>query len=373
MDQPDNTLLTSLAAALTSSARVTVLGQRRQLRFEDAHGRARRLDAALLLRMADGQQLELAIEENQRAYPRDVRLAAEQLLAYVNAPSTAASPVPVRPLLAAGYLSEGSRRDLRQAGLNYYDASGTLYFHHGTCLVDIERPAKTPPERRTGSIFSGAREQVVHAALKHWHDTAGDEFVAGAQLALLADTSGYTVSKTLQHMEEQDWLETTGSGPTQRRRLRRPAALLDAWAAAWKARSEARSRWYGFLPADIADAISQALADEPGWALTGSAAANLQLPHLTRVDRALVIVPPGSSENFAQKLKLRRAETGSNVVLVERTGAALLFASRSPAQPSLRLASPFVQYLDLLDGVGRNKELAVEFRQRWLKMETSDA
>lgn len=372
MANPEGKLLTFLSEALTSSAKLTVLDQRTGIRFED-DGRTRELDAALSLRMPDGQQLQLAVEANRTAYPRDVRMAAELLRAYVNGRAAATSHLPVLPLVAAEYLSEGSRKDLRKAGINYFDASGTLYFHHGTWLVDIERPAKNPPARRIGSIFTGAREQVVHAMLKHWHDTVGAEFVSGAELAQMAKTSAYTVSKTMQGLEQQDWVQTTGSGPTQRRRLCQPAALLDAWAAVWKARSEPRSRWYGFAPGDIAGAISEGLADQPGWAITGAAAANMLVPHLTRIDRAVVIVPPGTSDDLAGKLKLQRVDTGANVLLVERAGASLLFADELRDHPGLRLASPFVQYLDLLDGVGRNKELAAEFRKRYLKIEESDA
>ncbi len=42
-----------------------------------------------------------------------------------------------------------------------------------------------------------------------------------------------------------------------------------------------------------------------------------------------------------------------------------------PDMPGARFASRFIQYLDLLDGYGRNKELAAEFRKVALGMRAS--
>jgi len=365
----DSDLVAALLEALTSATQLHCLARRDGVRFRDEHEDARELDAALQVRMPDGQVLELAIETRRTAYPRDVRLAVEQLRAYEGSRTEAAPQVPVLSVVAADHLSQGSREALRKAGINYFDTSGTLHFHHGTWLVDIERAPQALPGRRIGSVFSGAREQVVHAMLMHWHRTAGRDFISGAELAQMAGTSAYTVSKTMQEMERQDWVQSTGAGPTQRRRISRPAELLDAWAAVWAARSEVRSRWYGFAPEGITSALAKGLVERNGWVLTGAAAANLLVPTLTSVDRAVVVVPPGKGKDWAEGLKLKPADKGANVVFVEREGAALLFAEELPDHPGLRAASPFVQYLDLLDGVGRNKELAAEFRQRYLKLE----
>jgi predicted metal-binding protein len=68
-------------------------------------------------------------------------------------------------------------------------------------------------------------------------------------------------------------------------------------------------------------------------------------------------------------LKLKPAEKGPNVVLIERSGASWLFPDTHPERPGSKFVSRFIQYLDLLDGVGRNKELAREFRRAVLNIE----
>ena len=365
----ESRLATELLQTLAAATDLQLLDQRERVAFRDEGNHAGEIDLAAHVRMPDGQELVLAIEFKRSAYPRDVRLAVERLRAYQQSLAADSPLLPVLPLVAAEHLSDGSRGRLRQAGVNYFDSTGTLFFKHSTWVVDIERASKSAPARRIGSIFAGAREQVVHAMLHHWSRTRGDAYVSGAELAQLAATSAYTVSKTMQEMERHDWVQTQGSGPTQRRRLREPAALLDAWAEAWSRRSEARSRWYGYAPEGVVRPIADALVDHAGWALTGAAAANILVPHLSRVDRATFIVPPHCSEDWADELKLKRADQGANVVFIEREGAALLFVDEPRDRPGLYLASPFVQYLDLLDGVGRNKELALELRHRTLRID----
>ena len=178
----------------------------------------------------------------------------------------------------------------------------------------------------------------------------------------------------MQELERQDWIESVGMGPTQRRRLRAPAGLLDAWAAAWQQRRETVTRCYAYAPppGGIVDTMIERLAGRHGWAITGAAAANTILPYITRVDRVEIMVPPGMSQVCANDLKLSQAEKGSNVILIERKGASLMFLDEHPERKDSRFASPFIQYLDLLDNYGRNKELANEYRRRVLDLGDKD-
>lgn len=225
---------------------------------------------------------------------------------------------------------------------------------------------------RHDSVFDAEQEQVVHALLEHWRREGSDAQVSGAALAGMAGTSPSTVSTTLEELERQAWVDVIGSGPTPSCRVRRPERLLDAWAQAWKDRlpTEKRTRWYAYAsgPGGIVGHMLERLSGRPGWAMTGAGAANALIPHLTSVDRVSIIVPPGVSEEWASDLKLQPVDKGANVTFIERSGASLMFGDTHPHRPGSRIASHLVMYLDLLDGVGRNKELAAEFRSRALKL-----
>ena len=372
MQNMEQLLVSEFLTALGSSADFELVKQESNVEYRTAEGGRGELDAFVSVRPPGStKEMELAVEAKRVMYPRDVRKVAEQLAAYA-AVARATGTKSTTGVVVAEHLTEGAREALREAGLNYFDLSGTLYFRHGTWLIDIERPSKPALTRRVNTVFSGAREQVVHALLMQWWKTGGEEWVSGVELAQMAQTSGFTVSTTLQELEQNEWVESTGSGPTQRRRVFNPSGLLNAWAHAWRQRlhKERRTPWYGYAGKHgIVDLVLSGLAGQDDWALTGAAAANMVVPHLTAVDRAMVIVQPDSAEAWAKRLKLQPAEKGSNVVFVERSGAALQLCGERPEHPGARFASPFVQYLDLRDGVGRNQELATEFRRQVLKIE----
>jgi hypothetical protein len=369
MANPPSLLLEEFSVAFERATGLVLSQQELEVPFD--HDSRRRLDARFALQIPNGKKYEIALEALQDAYPRNVRYASEHLSAYNLARKKGDEAI---PFVIAEHLSPGSREFLRKLGINYYDASGTLYFHHLTWLIDVEKSPKSRPPRRPAVLFTGAREQVIHAVFMHWSATKGKEFISGADLATLAATSTYTVSQTMQELERQDWVESIGKGPTQRRRLRAPADLLDAWGTAWQQRRETVMRCYAYAshPGGIVDTMTERLAGRHGWAITGAAAANAVLPHLTRVDRVEIIIPPGMGRVWAKDLKLSPAEKGPNVILIERQGASLMFLDTHLERKNLFFASPFIQYLDLLDSYGRNKELAKEYRHHVLDIGDKD-
>lgn len=146
--------------------------------------------------------------------------------------------------------------------------------------------------------------------------------------------------------------------------------MLDAWAAQWHSRNTSVSRWYRWSASteDTLRLINQRVGDRSGILLTGAAAANQITPWLTSIDRVDLIVPPGSTDDIALALELKPAEQGSNFTLIERSGASTLFTQPGQANVPLSQASPYILYLDLLDGRGRNKELAQHLRETLLKI-----
>jgi hypothetical protein len=336
----------------------------------DADAGQQKVDVLVHAHLGNEEQASvLLIEAKESVYPRDAQRLLEQFISRAQC-----SPVSREvPVVVATHLSEASKKLLREGHVNFFEVnSGALFYRHGLRHIDIQRQSSEPAERKIRSVFNGAREQVVHALLEHWRREGSDAWVSGAELAAMAGTSAFTVSTTMQELERQAWVDVTGAGPTLRRRLNHPERLLDAWAQVWKQRlpKESRTRWYAYAsgPGGIVDLMLERLADREGWAMTGAGAANAVIPHLTAVDRVSIIVPPGIGKEWAAGLKLEPAEKGANVTFIERTGASLMFADTHPERPGSCFASRFVMYLDLLDGVGRNKELAAEFRRRALNL-----
>lgn len=331
----------------------------------DTKDRFNRLDALLRVQSFGGE-LHIAVNVMKTAFPRDMRQAVWILEQYRRAKGNDDCIL----MVIAQYLSPGARSVLREHGVGYYEASGSLYLRYGSSVMDIQRKAEKRPAPHITSIFTGAREQVIHCLLNstRWQR---DEWLTGSEIAELAQTSGFTVSQTLSELERLEWVASQGGGRSFRRQVIRPGNLLDAWADVWRTRKFQRTSWYLYTarPELLPLAITEKLNAEglEDWALTGAAAANMLAPLLTSVQTADLIVPPGMTSRYVAALCLEPADTGINVRITEADGAAPLFRELH-SESQISVASPFIQYLDLQDGRGRNKELAAHLREIVLKI-----
>ena len=346
-----------VAAALVDATGFALVGvSTKAVSAEDK----RRLPVVTL--QADKRNVDIVVRVVRHAYPRDVREAVWQLESSLAPGTTKRNQI---PMLVAESLSPGAKALLRERGVAYFEPDGCLYLRWRHWLVNIEREKRQPAKARVMPLFTGARENAVHALLM-----SRGAWITGAELALRAQTSSYTCSVVLQELEKREWCEASGAGRTLRRRLVEPGLLLDAWAEQWvlARRKTPTSHWYSFaqhpdqLMRQVAEGIKHAGVPTP-WAFTGAAAANLYAPLLTHVDRVDVVIPPGQTEAFASALRLEPADQGSNVTLMERDGASTLFR-HDFMQDQSYLSSPFILYLDLQNGHGRNKELAQKVREK---------
>ena len=314
------------------------------------------LDCLMHIVSSNGRR-RLAIEMLRQAYPRDIRDAAWHLQSFMKDNDEANDII---LMVVAEHLSEGAKDDLRHHQLAYFETSGTFYLRHKEWLIDIQRSSKRASRRGALALFTGAREQVILTLLVEHRN-----FRSGLELAEMSMTSTYSVSTVLTELERREWIESEGSGRTLRRRLSKPAELLNAWAEVWTQRKETKTKWhcYASNPANLIEQLADKIDAEPleSGVFTGAVAANRVVPHLTRTDTIDMIIPPGEAKFYANVLWMKPVDKGANVTLIERSGVSTMFAKKDPASRAL-LANPFILYLDLLDGKGRNKELAEQLR-----------
>ncbi|MFV3332917.1 type IV toxin-antitoxin system AbiEi family antitoxin [Pseudomonas sp. NY15437] len=314
-------------------------------------------DALLTLKSMEGS-VQVAVEVVRNAYPRDIQRAVWVL---DEATKTTHDQDHIR-LVAAETLSPGAKQSLKERGIAYFEKSGSLYLRSKGWLINIAHPSKGPSRPETISLFTDAREGVVHALLMHAH-----QWLTGAELAEMAHTSPYTCSVVLKELERREWCDSMGGGRTLRRRLVEPGKLLDAWAEDWRLRAEVKTRGYLFVEnrKNLLREVSELIHEKDisgECILSGAAAANAYAPLLTEADMVDLVVHPGMTKALIETLKLKPTTKGANVQIVERDHSAFLFTQTFNDQCSL--ASPFVLYLDLLDGRGRNKELAQYIREK---------
>ncbi|HKS14915.1 MAG TPA: type IV toxin-antitoxin system AbiEi family antitoxin [Pseudomonas sp.] len=358
--EPEQQVLDEIAASL-----VEAIGPDAQVSL-DAEHLSRVSKTSRLSEVVDGmlrvttpdKSLDVYIKVIANGYPRDIREAVSRLDLCLVAHGSAGNAI---GMVAARTLSPGAKHALKALGVAFYEVGGSLYLQHGHWRINIEKLTRAAGKDRALDLFTEARENVVHALLSH-----EGEWLSGAQLAQLAHTSPYTCSLVLQELKLREWTAEAGGGPTKRRKLAQPRQLLDAWATDWQGRKSPETKWHTFVenPAQLISHLAGQLAEHSvdfPWAFTGAAAANAVAPLLTSTQGAEIIVPAGYMEVMAKLLNLKPVTKGGNVTLMERQEASLLFRHQ-PTGQSGYIASPYILYLDLLNGRGRNKELAEHIR-----------
>ncbi|EIV2084537.1 hypothetical protein ORL97_17455 [Klebsiella michiganensis] len=304
------------------------------------------------------------VETRKQAYPRDIMHALWGFKIFYKEYKHATNVV---PMFVADLISEGAREFLRENKIGYYELGGTLFIKHKHILIDVQRPRKKNASSGVIDLFSDAREMVVHALLQ-----SHGQWFSGEELSALSGTSSYTVSGVLKELERREWIEKTSEGGrAQRRRLIQPGNLLDSWVDAIKLRK--KKKFYGYFfasdPVDCVKKIEQRVRksnEKLDWALTGALAANHASPLLTGVNVAEIIVPVDKVDMFAESTGIKYAEKGYNVIVNEWAPAGMQFIKDD--NEGFPVASDFIQYLSLLDGKGRNAELAEQFRREILEI-----
>ena len=227
--------------------------------------------------------------------------------------------------------------------------------------VYIDKPPPKTLAKSVRSLFSGRRAQVLHTLLVHHQDWFGVN-----ELAHQAMASPATASQVLTELERFDWLVSRGQGPSKKRHLREPAALLDAWVKQLASIRPPNLRRY-YVPALKADTLLERVgevfdAHDAGYAISHEAAAQRYSPFLSSVSQVRTRLLIGSNADDAiGDLGARIVNEGANLAIIEaKSPGELLFREQVGG---IWLASPVQVYLDLLRGEGRSKEMAGHLRK----------
>lgn len=318
-----------------------------------------RHDTQIDLQVA-GKSFILLIEAKKAVYPRDVRQVLWQLREASHG-QTKGQDKEQLSLMVAESISPGAKELLRDERVGYYDSGGSLYLPAPGAYVYIDKPPPKTLAKSVRSLFSGRRAQVLHTLLVHHQDWFGVN-----ELSQQAMASPATASQVLTELERFDWLVSRGQGPSKKRHLREPAALLDAWVKQLASIRPPNLRRY-YVPALKADTLLERVgevfdAHDAGYAISHEAAAQRYSPFLSSVSQVRTRLLIGSNADDAiGDLGARIVNEGANLAIIEaKSPGELLFREQVGG---IWLASPVQVYLDLLRGEGRSKEMAEHLRK----------
>ncbi len=348
-----------------------------------------------------GTKFRVNVEVKTRVFPRDAR---EQLGKW-KLFSSEHRAKGEHFLVAADEISPGARELLVEQGVGYFEPSGGFCLPFPGAYIFIDPPAASRSERAVpagpGSrldLFTEARVPVLHAML-----LAPDENCSVQKLAYTSGVSAATVSKLLTSMELEEWVESTGAGPSKTRRLIKPGHLLDAWAQ-FNAQREARggpgsmhdSMKRLFVPSvrktaelllvvreafndvlrnssEAGDGLADYLLYVPSgqnmlYQVTAEAAAAHYAPFLTNWPALTLRAYPGVADYLVRFLTqtkgAKEVQQGANLQLVHNDLSSLRLVHN---QDVMTYASPVQTYLDLLSQPGRAADAARHLREQVLK------
>lgn len=329
--------------------------------FDVPAGTPQRFDAIIDVE-SGGRRLQLLVEAKSEAYPRDIRELIWQFYSPLaqQAPQNRGAMV---PFIAARSISNGARDLLRSERIGYYDLGGSLFIPAKDFYVFIDRP---PPKRarRIVSIFEGQKARTIMTLFAF-----GDEWVGVTELAKLANVSPATASATLGAMEQHDWVEAQGSGPSKVRSLRNRKALVDEWAAYVVQQKPAKAARY-YVPTPTADDLCRKLDQacrsfDVLYAITGEAAAQLYSPYLSSISQVRCRIAPGRAEGrVLEQIEARPVAEGWNLEVIESKGSSDIIVGDEI--DGIAVAPPLQVYLDLLQSGGRAKDMAAHLRAETL-------
>lgn len=352
-------LISRFQRTLESLPRTTVTEVRRGVRL---NGGSSFLGADAILRVeASGKPMTLLVEAKRTVYPRDARQTVWQLRKLQKALSESEGLNDVLPVLISNSLSEGARDFLRDESIGYFEEGGSLFLAKGELYILLERPSSKKVARATGAIFSGRRSQVLLALLQAPHSWSSVN-----KLSEKALVSTATVSQVLTDLEKREWALSRGSGPHKERQLQDPRGLLDAWSRHIVELPRPRATPYfvpSLKPEELMQRINQ-LCKERGatYAITGEWAAQIYSPFLSSISQVRCRFPNDQPiKVLAAELDAREVTEGSNFEVIETKSYGYLLFSEE--HRGIRLASPIVVYLDLLQNGGRAKEMAEHLRR----------
>lgn len=279
-----------------------------------------------------GTRTPILIQFKQRVSSAQAHQLVASSMAHPNIPM----------LLVAGEATAAAKEILTANSVGYVDGLGNMQLELPGLLLRLAgagRPhALKPPAR-----LSGKSSLVVQAMLlepeRDWHVR---------DLVERTKVSAGLAHRVLTRLEDEGVVESTGSGPTRKRRIANATAMLDLWA---EEHTDQLVRTRAYLLAQSAESLVTSLASaldrtRTDYALTGAAAASALAPFVTAVPVTDVWISSRASiKDVIESSGATQVREGANLVFLQAKddGPLAFREQRSGAW----MANIFRLYIDL--------------------------
>jgi hypothetical protein len=327
---------------------------RTSLRFEP-FGRHRIFDALLEVCAPDGACSTLLLEAKNRAEPKDVPRIIDQLMRYRQLPGEKEESTPV---LVAPFLSARTRERLEEFGVGYADLTGNIRvaLNHPALFVQASGAERDPRrEERPARTLKGAKAGRVVRALCDFTPPVGVRELAGR-----SGVDPSYVSRVFTLLEKEDLIRRESRGPVTDVDWR---ALIRRWTQDYSLFGSNRTSTY-LEPRGLGSLLRKLRGSDLRYAVTGSLGSASVAPVASA---RLAVLFVDDMDDAAERLDLRPAEAGANVILAEPFD--LVVYERSREQEGISYVALSQNAADLLTSPGRGPNEAEELMDWMAKNE----
>ncbi|MFO7944124.1 MAG: type IV toxin-antitoxin system AbiEi family antitoxin [Anaerolineales bacterium] len=287
--------------------------------------------------------IHLVVETKTNGQPRYTREAVNQLLVALDEFDENAYGVFIAP-----YISPTSADICKENNIGYVDLAGNCYLSFSTVFIRKEgNPNPYTEKNPLQSLFNPKSERILRVLL-----TAGPKEWKVAELAEEANVSLGLVSNVKTYLNDQEWLDAQTIGF----RLTKPFELLEAWTENYSYQRNQVREYYSLQEVGEVEAqllrVCQDLDLRCG--LSGFSGGS-RYATAVRYHRAMAYVE-GEIDSVVSSLKLKRVDSGANVVLLTPYDEGVFYASQE--RDGDLVVSPIQTYLDLMSIPGRGEEAA---------------
>ena len=293
----------------------------------------------------------LACEIKAEGFPKYLRLAAKQLKMFLGNDKS------LYPVIIAPFISEEGRALCKEEGIGFLDLSGNCFLSFNDTYIEVKgNPNRYSTDKKVISIFKGKSSRILRVLLhrpnRRW---------TLRELAIEAALSVGQVFKVIARLEDLDLIVRQNKTGVQ---LSKPGYLLDAWRAEYSYKINEVSNFYSLksIP-EIENTIAkECQLQNMKYAFTLFSGASRVAP-FARYNQTFAYLD--DAFEIAEKLDLKKVDSGSNVVLLKPFDEGVYYGSQ--VKDNLLIVSNIQLYLDLFNYKGRGEEQAEFLRSQIIK------
>lgn len=300
-------------------------------------------------------RLNLAIEVKYEPRLSSILYAAKSLKSFTSEKN-------LIPVIASEFLSVRIRSSLKDAGMNYIDLAGNLFFNLENIYVERivdKNPFSTVKPLK--NIFSPISSRITRALLddpKYEWSISELSQRTGVSLGQTYNVLNAMLGEDFVFKEEEKW------------KCSDPTSLLDAWKEYYPTYNTIKKSFYSYNPNTLSSSVRYASKEHNlKYALGLFSGANEVAPYIRDLNKVQFYSTQENIDKWKEALDLTEVPSGGNVEIFIPYDEGVFYGEQllPPGVRDTPVVSNIQLYLDLFKNPARGEEAADILRREYIR------